>query len=65
MHQRFERETRANASADARLGSLFLAIPRATYRLAELPIEHLHIVGGVWSSAGIQAAAAGVGQSVR
>ena len=41
MHQRFERERRANASADARLGRLFLAIPRATYRIAELPASAL------------------------
>ena len=33
MHRRFEFERRTNASADARLGRLFLAIPRATYRL--------------------------------
>jgi tetratricopeptide (TPR) repeat protein len=37
MRQRFERERRANGSADARLGRLFLAIPRVTYRLADLP----------------------------
>jgi tetratricopeptide (TPR) repeat protein len=39
MRRRFELERRANASADARLGRLFLAIPRATYRIAELPVS--------------------------
>lgn len=41
MHQRFERERRENASANARLGRLFLAIPRATYSIAELPVSAL------------------------
>jgi tetratricopeptide (TPR) repeat protein len=41
MHRRFELERRVNASADTRLGRLFLAIPRATYRLAELPTSAL------------------------
>ena len=41
MRQQFEEERRANASADARLGRLFLAIPRATYRLSELPVSAL------------------------
>jgi tetratricopeptide (TPR) repeat protein len=37
MSQRFQRERKANASMDARLERLFLAIPRATYRIVELP----------------------------
>jgi tetratricopeptide (TPR) repeat protein len=41
MRQQFGEERRANASADARLGRLFLAIPRATYRLSELPVSAL------------------------
>ena len=41
MHRRFDLERRVNASADTRLGRLFLAIPRATYRLAELPASAL------------------------
>src|SRR5713226_4340434 len=41
MRRRFECERRANASAEARLGRLFLAIPRATYRIAELPVSAL------------------------
>jgi tetratricopeptide (TPR) repeat protein len=41
MHQRLEIEKRANASPGARLGRLFLAIPRATYRIADLPVSAL------------------------
>lgn len=41
MRGRFELERRANASPNARLGRLFLAIPRATYRLADLPVSAL------------------------
>jgi tetratricopeptide (TPR) repeat protein len=41
MHQRFEQESRANSSVDARLGRLFLAVPRAVYRIAELPASAL------------------------
>ena len=41
MHGRFECERRANASPEARLGRLFLAIPRATYRIADLPVSAL------------------------
>jgi len=41
MRQRFDGARRANASADARLGRLFLAIPRATYRLSEVPVSAL------------------------
>jgi tetratricopeptide (TPR) repeat protein len=37
MSQRFQQEKKANASMDARLGRLFLAIPLATYRIVELP----------------------------
>jgi tetratricopeptide (TPR) repeat protein len=41
MRQQLEEERKANTSADARLGRLFLAIPRATYRLSELPVSAL------------------------
>jgi len=41
MRQQFEQESKEIASADARLGRLFLAIPRATYRLSELPVSAL------------------------
>ncbi len=34
MRRGFERESRANSSAQARLGRLFLAAPRAVYRIA-------------------------------
>jgi tetratricopeptide (TPR) repeat protein len=37
MRGRFESESKANLSAEARLGRLFLAVPRAAYRIAELP----------------------------
>lgn len=60
MHQQFERERRANASPDARLGRLFLAVPRATYRLAELPAKRLDSRDGLSSAAGIQAAVSGM-----
>lgn len=68
MRRRFELERKANASADARLGRLFLAIPRATYRLAELPgsaFANLHAPGapaqvdGTPGAAGIRAAGVG------
>ncbi len=36
MERQFERETKANGSADARLGRLFLAAPRAVYRIVDL-----------------------------
>jgi tetratricopeptide (TPR) repeat protein len=36
MRQQFEQESKARASADARLGRLFLAVPRAAYRIADL-----------------------------
>src|SRR5438105_2569620 len=45
MHQRFVIERRADASAEARLGRLILAIPRATYRIAELPVSALSSQG--------------------
>ena len=48
MHRRFELERRINASADAQLGRLFLAIPRATYRLAELPASALSGWRAAW-----------------
>lgn len=35
MSRRFEQESRVNGSAQARLGRLFLAVPRAAYRVAE------------------------------
>ena len=71
MRQQFEQERRANASADARLGRLFLAIPRATYRLAELPASAFssqRAAGpqttapgdGISSAAGIRATDVGV-----
>ena len=41
LHRRYELERRANASVDARFGTLILAIPRATYRIAELPVSAL------------------------
>jgi tetratricopeptide (TPR) repeat protein len=37
MRGRFESESKANSSAEARLGRLFLAVPQAAYRIAELP----------------------------
>jgi tetratricopeptide (TPR) repeat protein len=36
MQRQFARESKANASADAWLGTLFLAVPRAASRLADL-----------------------------
>ena len=41
LHRRFELGRKENASVDALLGRLFLAIPQATYRLAELPVSTL------------------------
>jgi tetratricopeptide (TPR) repeat protein len=41
MRGRFESESKANSSAEARLGRLFLAVPRAAYRIAELPAAAL------------------------
>lgn len=43
MRGRFEEERRANSSVSARLGRLFLAVPRASYRIAELPASALTI----------------------
>jgi tetratricopeptide (TPR) repeat protein len=37
MHRRLEQEGRADASTDARLGRLFLSVPRALYQIVELP----------------------------
>jgi tetratricopeptide (TPR) repeat protein len=37
LRGRFESETKANGSADARLGRVFLAVPQAAFRLTELP----------------------------
>ena len=37
MRRRFEQEIHLNSSANARLSRLFLIVPRATYRIAELP----------------------------
>jgi tetratricopeptide (TPR) repeat protein len=36
MRRQFERESKANNSADARLGRLFLAVPQAAYHIADL-----------------------------
>jgi len=41
MHRQFQQESRANSSVDSRLGRLFLAAPRAAYRIAELPASAL------------------------
>jgi len=41
MLQRFQRERKAHASAEALLGTMLLAVPRAAYRLAELPAAAL------------------------
>lgn len=41
MRGRFERESKANSSADARLGRLFLAIPQTAYRSAQWPAAAL------------------------
>jgi tetratricopeptide (TPR) repeat protein len=41
MRRRFENESRGNFSANARLGRLFLAAPRAVYRVVELPASAL------------------------
>ena len=41
MRRRFDPERRANASADARLGRLFLIVPRAAYGIAALPASAL------------------------
>ncbi len=45
MRQQFDQERRASGSADARVGRLFLAIPRATYRLGELSASALSNLG--------------------
>jgi tetratricopeptide (TPR) repeat protein len=37
MRERFESERKANSSAEARLGRLFLTVPQVAYRIAELP----------------------------
>ena len=72
MRQQFEEERRANASGDARLGRLFLAIPRATYQLSEVPVSALLSQRGAgpqtpaqggkgtWSAAGMPAAGSSV-----
>jgi tetratricopeptide (TPR) repeat protein len=36
MRERFERDRKANASASTRLGDVFLAVPRAAYRVGEI-----------------------------
>jgi tetratricopeptide (TPR) repeat protein len=43
MRARFESESKAGPSAEARLGRLFLAVPRAAYRIAELPAAALSV----------------------
>jgi tetratricopeptide (TPR) repeat protein len=40
MRLQFEQAKSLDASADARLGRLFLAVPGAAYRIAELPCPH-------------------------
>ncbi len=40
MRLQFEQEKSLDASAEARLGRLFLAVPGAAYRIAELPCPH-------------------------
>jgi tetratricopeptide (TPR) repeat protein len=37
MRDRFKSESKANSTAEARLGRLFLAVPEAAYRIVELP----------------------------
>jgi tetratricopeptide (TPR) repeat protein len=41
MRGRFESESKANSSADARLGRLFFAVPQAAYRVAKWPAAAL------------------------
>jgi tetratricopeptide (TPR) repeat protein len=41
MRGRLDSEGKANSSADARLGRLFLAVPQAAYRIAGLPAAAL------------------------
>ena len=41
MRSRLDFERRAHSSTNARLGRLFLAVPRATYRIAALPASAL------------------------
>jgi len=41
MRRRFEQEIHLNSSANARLGRLFLMVPRVTYRIADLPASTL------------------------
>jgi tetratricopeptide (TPR) repeat protein len=71
MHQRFEYERRGNVSAEARLGRVLLAIPRATYRIAELPVSAFSNQGAagpgtpvsgdrISTAVGVRAADAGV-----
>jgi hypothetical protein len=40
MRRQFEEEKNLDGSAEARLGRLFLAVPGAAYRIAELPCSH-------------------------
>jgi tetratricopeptide (TPR) repeat protein len=71
LHRRFELERKENASVDARLGRLFLALPQAAYCIAELPVSALSSQrasgpqtpaqgDGMSSAAGIRAAGVGV-----
>lgn len=41
MSRRFEQERSVNSSVGARLGKLLLALPRAAYGIAELPVSAL------------------------
>lgn len=43
MRRQFEQERRESSSAEARIAGLFLAAPRAVYRIAEAPVS-------AWSS---------------
>jgi tetratricopeptide (TPR) repeat protein len=45
MRRRFQSESKANSSAEAKLGRVFLALPQAAYRVVELPaavLAHRH-----------------------
>ena len=41
MRRELERARRSNSSAEGRLGSIFLAVPRLTYRAADLPVSSI------------------------
>ena len=67
MHQRFELERSVNSAAAVRLGRVFLAVPLAAHRIAELPASalssrraagppNLHTSDDISTVAGIRAA---------